>query len=460
MKKIFLGAITLMLAMGLNTSCSENQVEDLMQTTPQVAESKSMTLDLSVAQAAGTRVEVEGIDGKDAFKVIGWSDNDQIKVAYNSPEGMNFADFFYSAKDKQFHGNVPVFVKEEDLKVAFYAGFYGETNVYHYGTSYDPHVSVFNGSELNNRRLDWRKAAPLAGVLSVVNGQVVGTLEPQIALVCVHNATPLDQDITLMEYYNYLYGLEIVFNSEYQYFYCSSSLGSLNDRNYIIKIAAGDKAYLPLIPGLSIAASGIALSPVRDNIQNGKVYKFELSFETSNEAMAVLASQDAWTWDTDIKDGCWGNFGYTPCDGDTFADTGEGIWWTCAPADLVDYQSHSAIGHPVGEEDPDAYMIFGGDGTITSYDAVGNPIHSGKYLVKNWDPVNKKIINGQPWSVGQLQTTSGSILFPYAINRGGYAPGEFEIVRLDEKQLILTYAEEGAGSWNEATFWRFKSTKK
>lgn len=37
-------------------------------------------------------------------------------------------------------------------------------------------------------------------------------------------------------------------------------------------------------------------------------------------------------------------------------------------------------------------------------------------------------------------------------------PAEFEII--DEKQLILTYAEEGTASWSKVTFWRFKSTKK
>ncbi len=183
-------------------------------------------------------------------------------------------------------------------------------------------------------------------------------------------------------------------------------------------------------------------------------------FCSNSDPAGMLASQDAWTWDTDLNGGGWGNIGYTAADGETFADNGDGTWWSCAPADLAGQMQHSAIGSPVGEEDPDAYMIFGKDGIVTSYDAAGNAIHSGDYSIKNWDPVNKKMINDQPWSCGQLQTKAGSILFPYAINKGGFAPTEFEIVRLNTKQLILTYADEGTGSWSEATFWRFKSVKK
>lgn len=280
MKKIFLGAITLMLAMGLNTSCSENQVEDLMQTTPQVAESKSMTLDLSVAQAAGTRVEVEGIDGKDAFKVTGWSDNDQIKVAYNSPEGMNFADFFYSAKDKQFHGDVPSFVQEKDLKAAFYAGIFCDSKVEEWSNGvYAPMVGYLNGWDSSLSEIDWRKAAPLAGMLSVADGKVVGTLEPQCALVCVHNTTPIDLDIALMNSNsNFLYQLFVCLDSDYNQFVNYVYVTSSKDYGFSVKIAAGDKAYLPLISGYSIAekSSRIMLSPERYDIQNGKVYKLNL----------------------------------------------------------------------------------------------------------------------------------------------------------------------------------------
>ena len=186
------------------------------------------------------------------------------------------------------------------------------------------------------------------------------------------------------------------------------------------------------------------------------------------EDMRLLASDafgyKVWTWDTEWRadEGVWGNLGYTPGDGDSFVNSGNGIWWGAAPEVLAqDDQRKNAGNAPLnGEEDRNAYMEFYDDGIIKTYDAAGNVIRSGKFSVEGWTGKRDHAsVNGdqQSWSYGTFKTTAGSILFPFKINGGGEMPTEFEIMQLDASHLKLIYAAPGTGSWGEATWWAFKS---
>lgn len=167
-------------------------------------------------------------------------------------------------------------------------------------------------------------------------------------------------------------------------------------------------------------------------------------------------STKSWTWDTAVNGGGWGNLGYTPSTGDDFADNGTGTWFSCAPADLSGQLKHSDTGTATGEEDPNAYMTFDWkNSTIKSYKADGTEIRSGVFKITYNNGTRSKT-NGADWSLGNLNTTAGSILFPFKINGGGTKPTDFEILKLTSKQLVLVYADAGTGSWSEATFWRFK----
>ena len=42
------------------------------------------------------------------------------------------------------------------------------------------------------------------------------------------------------------------------------------------------------------------------------------------------------------------------------------------------------------------------------------------------------------------------------INGNGYKPTEFDIMLLNDKNLVLT-AASGTAQWGEATFWAFKA---
>ncbi len=151
--------------------------------------------------------------------------------------------------------------------------------------------------------------------------------------------------------------------------------------------------------------------------------------------------------------GSWGNFGYTNDNGGNFPS---GIWWSCPAAELTGQLNHSDTGAATGEEDPNAYMTFDwATGNVKSYDASGNQIRSGKFTLNYSE--NRNEVNGVAWNFGTLDTDAGSILFPFKINGGGTKPTSFQIIKLTNDQLILTYADEGTGSWSEATFWSFKA---
>ena len=170
-----------------------------------------------------------------------------------------------------------------------------------------------------------------------------------------------------------------------------------------------------------------------------------------------------WKWDTEFRaDGAvWGNLGYAPGDGDSFANDGNGIWWGAKPEELTGQLGHSDTGVATGEEDSNAYMVLDEDGNVKCFAADGVQIRSGKFRVTAWDEGNRSFasIDGSQaaWSLGTLHTDAGSILFPFKINGGGEKPTDFEIMQLDGGNLKLIYVAPGTGSWSEATWWAFKS---
>ncbi len=208
---------------------------------------------------------------------------------------------------------------------------------------------------------------------------------------------------------------------------------------------------------------------------NGNTITAKLSAEVFvpselEPAVRLLASdvygEKTWTWAEDITDGkvfgSWGNFGYRASDGEGTANSnnmGGGCWWACPAADLVGQLGHSDTGVATGEEDPNAYMVFYEDGSIKTFTAGGNQIRSGKFSVEGY--TGERDADG--WSLGTLNTTAGSILWPFQINAssdvhdGIVCPTKFEIIKLTSSSLLLTYPNKNNAGWTEATFWSFKS---
>lgn len=181
--------------------------------------------------------------------------------------------------------------------------------------------------------------------------------------------------------------------------------------------------------------------------------------------MKLLVSDDGakiWKWDSDF--GSWGNMGYAPGDGASFAEQKNGIWWGVGDPGILntpDQLKNAPNGQSQGDASSKAFMKFYEDGTIETYDSLGNVLRKGKFEMKNYDGTRHVAsIDGSQsaWSYGTFHTTAGSIMWPFMINGGGKVlPEDFEVLQLDVNHLKLVYAKEGTGSWSEATWWAFKS---
>ena len=183
-------------------------------------------------------------------------------------------------------------------------------------------------------------------------------------------------------------------------------------------------------------------------------------FKNASDADAALAGdgQRAWTWNP-IENATWGNAGYIGDPGhgaDLAAGEIPGKWWGCVPEDLETEQVQHSGNVVYGYGSSDAYMVFDSDnGTVTSYDASGNPIKSSEYSVDSFDAFSE----GYP--MGMLTTGAESgILFPFIINSGGNIATEYEIVYLDGNLMTLIAPNgQTAWGWGECTWWRFQPKK-
>ena len=158
-----------------------------------------------------------------------------------------------------------------------------------------------------------------------------------------------------------------------------------------------------------------------------------------------------WTWDGSVHESgaVWGNMGYCGGAGADVGKTGNGYWWGVTTSDEFNGQlQHTEDGTNHGDGDLDAYMTLNVDGTIIRHAADGSVISSGTY---EFVPVT-----GNEWKVADMNTTAGTILWPYEINSGGNMPTTFEVCYLTGSQMTLVYPDGGAFG-DEATYWHFKA---
>jgi hypothetical protein len=101
----------------------------------------------------------------------------------------------------------------------------------------------------------------------------------------------------------------------------------------------------------------------------------------------------------------------------------------------------------------DAFMTLTPDGMITRHAGDGSVINSGSFEIEE--------VSGNAWKQANLNTTAGTILFPYEINSGGNMPTTFEMVYVSGNKMCLVYPDGGdfggLGNWGEATYWHFKA---
>ena len=162
-----------------------------------------------------------------------------------------------------------------------------------------------------------------------------------------------------------------------------------------------------------------------------------------------------WTWNTEAPDGVvWGNMGYCGGAGSDVGINGNGKWWgVTSEQEFMTQLNHTNDGAAHGDESMNAYMTLTPDGVITRHAGDGSVINSGSFTI------DESVAN--EWKVANLNTTAGTILWPYEINSGGNMPTTFEVVYLTGTKMTLVYPDGGdfgaLGGWGEASFWQFKA---
>jgi hypothetical protein len=139
------------------------------------------------------------------------------------------------------------------------------------------------------------------------------------------------------------------------------------------------------------------------------------------------------------------------------ADVGlssNGKWWgVTSEAEFMGQLNHTNDGNAHGDESMDAFMTLTPDGMITRHAGDGSVINSGSFEIEE--------VSGNAWKQANLNTTAGTILFPYEINSGGNMPTTFEMVYVSGNKMCLVYPDGGdfggLGNWGEATYWHFKA---
>ena len=173
--------------------------------------------------------------------------------------------------------------------------------------------------------------------------------------------------------------------------------------------------------------------------------------ELSPEMLLMVGDTGLKVWKWAATD-CWGNAGHTG-DASKFDEPGvvDGRWWGVdTPEDLADQLQHAG-GAASGDEAAGAYMVFGEDGVVTSYDPTGTAIRSAKFEIKDYDPTR-----GSGWELAKLTTTEPALLFPWMINGGGTPVTEFDIMHFTAQDMTLVYTNGAEpGGWAEISFWKF-----
>lgn len=167
--------------------------------------------------------------------------------------------------------------------------------------------------------------------------------------------------------------------------------------------------------------------------------------DAAGDISGYASTGNDWTWDWEMT--AWGNCGYQA--GDDWSASNQGQWWGVTSSAEFDGQvKHRGGDALTGDTEDGSYMTFFPDGTLKAFNTAGAEITNGKWSI------TKGVVNNQARTL--LNTTEGTILWPYAINTDGFKPTQFELMHISADKMALVYAKDGTGAWVEATFWRFK----
>lgn len=164
----------------------------------------------------------------------------------------------------------------------------------------------------------------------------------------------------------------------------------------------------------------------------------ELTYEVPMEwGYLTGGSEREWVWD-DTQPGVWGNGGYM---GDAAP-----AWWVLPIADI----DEQATGEGAG-----AKMVFSLSGAKLTKIKSNGDTETGTFSFDLTKVIT--LDNGEVWAKGKLTTKGVTVLCGISPNEDGAPVYEYDILLLDNGQMVLSYPEPGAGPWGTAWFWMFKT---
>jgi hypothetical protein len=145
----------------------------------------------------------------------------------------------------------------------------------------------------------------------------------------------------------------------------------------------------------------------------------------------------SWVWDNTASS-VWGNGGYK-------GNTSPG-WWAVA---LADMEAQTA-GEGAGAE-----LIFSVHGSSLTKKKTDGTSLVGSFSF-DMSAITKDD-GGAVWAKGKLTTKNVTVLSGKQPNGGNAPVYEYDILKLDNEKMALSWPEPGAGSWGTAWFWMFKA---
>lgn len=163
----------------------------------------------------------------------------------------------------------------------------------------------------------------------------------------------------------------------------------------------------------------------------------ELAFDVPLEWGYLAGSgEKEWVWD-DTQPAVWGNGGYM---GNVAP-----AWWMLPIGD-IDAQAPG--------EGKGAKMVFSLNGaTLTKIKANGET-ETGRFSFDMTQQIT--LDDGTVWAKGKLTTNGVTVLCGKSPNEDGAPVYEYDILILDDGQMVLSYPEPGVGAWGTAWFWMFR----
>lgn len=168
------------------------------------------------------------------------------------------------------------------------------------------------------------------------------------------------------------------------------------------------------------------------------VHVDELTFDVPLEwGYLTGGSEKTWVWD-DSQPAVWGNGGYL--------GSSKPEWWMLSIAD-IDAQAPG--------EGEGAKMVLSLNGSSLTKVKSNGDTDTGTFSFDMSKVTN--LDNGDVWAKGKLTTRGVTVLCGKSPDEGSIPVYEYDILVINDSQLILSYAPPGTGAWGAAYFWVFRA---